>query len=269
MKNLNFTFTTEIAFDEPVREHTFVLRCLPATRDNQVVQSFLTLEPSCNFALQKDNFGNVMAVGRIDEPHETFTYKSSGTAKILEDAEHFADAEDLARATLFKFPTKLTSASDEIAEWAQLHGFEKGTAANVSSEELLVKCAELADLIHEEMEYTPAVTDVETTASQAWELRRGVCQDFAHIMLAILRYWGATARYVSGLTVGEGATHAWVQVLAGGKWHGFDPTRNRRCDGTYLVCNVGRDFSDCPIERGTYRGVGNQKQSVFMQVEEQ
>ena len=82
---------------------------------------------------------------------------------------------------------------------------------------------------------------VTTTASQAFAARKGVCQDFAHIAIVALRAAGVPARYVSGLAIGEGTTHAWVQAHIGGVWRGFDPTRNVRVDEGYLPIAVGRD----------------------------
>lgn len=84
-----------------------------------------------------------------------------------------------------------------------------------------------------------------------------------------VRAAGLTARYVSGLPEGEGASHAWAEVWHDGLWYGFDTTRNCAVDESYLKLCVGRDFSDCPIERGVFLGGGDQTQTVFMKVTEQ
>ena len=78
-----------------------------------------------------------------------------------------------------------------------------------------------------------------------------------------------TARYVSGLTMGEGATHAWIEVHDQGMWFGFDPTHCRATTEQYLRLSVGQDFGDCPIEQGIFRGNCEQKQTVFMMMKEQ
>src|SRR6202034_936161 len=99
-----------------------------------------------------------------------------------------------------------------------------------------------------------------TTASEALAGGRGVCQDYAHVMLAICRAAGVPARYVSGHLIGEGGSHAWVEVLqkdpmgSGGIAVGFDPTHDRRVDGRYLTVAVGRDYSDVAPTSGTFRG---------------
>src|SRR6202044_891456 len=102
-----------------------------------------------------------------------------------------------------------------------------------------------------------------TTASEALAHGRGVCQDYAHIMLAACRLLGLPARYVSGHLRGEGGSHAWVEVLhphplRQGFWfaEGWDPTHDRRVDADYLVVAVGRDYGDVAPLTGYYEGPG-------------
>jgi transglutaminase-like putative cysteine protease len=106
------------------------------------------------------------------------------------------------------------------------------------------------------MVYSAGVTNVETTAAAAFEIRKGVCQDFAHVMLALLRECGLTARYVSGHLLGEGGTHAWVEVLlpdaGGGLVVAFDPTHARRTTLGYIVVAVGRDYADVAPTSGAF-----------------
>lgn len=96
----------------------------------------------------------------------------------------------------------------------------------------------------------------------------GVCQDYAHVFIALARLAGWHARYCMGLTVGEGATHAWAEIYYEGAWHGFDPTRDCRTDASYLRFATGRDAADCPVEQGTFYGLADQTQTVFMRVKE-
>lgn len=121
---------------------------------------------------------------------------------------------------------------------------------------------ELADVVcsavHAHMRYEFGHTSVETTAAQAWAGGVGVCQDYAHIMLAICRRLGLPSRYVSGHLVGEGATHAWVDVLvpttdgAAARAIAFDPTHNRRVGMNYLTIAAGRDYLDVAPTSGRY-----------------
>jgi transglutaminase-like putative cysteine protease len=114
--------------------------------------------------------------------------------------------------------------------------------------------------VHGAVAYEHGITNVRTGASEAYTLRRGVCQDYAHIMIALCRLCGIPARYVSGHLVGDGPMHAWVEVLLPSVRHPgeaiawpFDPTHDRVVSMNYLTVAVGRDYSDVSPTRGTYR----------------
>lgn len=104
------------------------------------------------------------------------------------------------------------------------------------------------------VEYAPGVTKTETRASQTLESGLGVCQDHAHLMISLCRAARIPARYVSGYLPGEGAMHAWVEVLVDDRWLAFDPTHNRRARVDYVYVACGRDFRDCAPITGQYRG---------------
>jgi transglutaminase-like putative cysteine protease len=118
--------------------------------------------------------------------------------------------------------------------------------------------AELANRwVYEKMTYTPGVTGIGTVASTALAAGHGVCQDYAHLLLAICRSMGLPALYVSGHLLGEGGTHAWVEVILpaanGAEGWALDPTHGRRTDFTYLTVAVGRDYGDVAPTSGSYR----------------
>ncbi len=114
--------------------------------------------------------------------------------------------------------------------------------------------------VYQFMSYAHDVTDISTTAAQAFALQQGVCQDYAHIMLVLCRLCGIPARYVSGHMLGEGGTHAWVEVIlpitgVPGKAQAiaFDPTHGRRAGISYISIAAGRDYFDVAPTSGTYR----------------
>jgi transglutaminase-like putative cysteine protease len=117
----------------------------------------------------------------------------------------------------------------------------------------------IARWVHERMSYAHDITGVRTTAAEAFALGAGVCQDFAHVMLVLCRLNGIPSRYVSGHLLGEGGTHAWVEVLAPSSEgrealvaHAFDPTHGRRADLTYITVAAGRDYADVPPTSGYF-----------------
>ena len=128
--------------------------------------------------------------------------------------------------------------------------------------------------IHDTFDYTPQVTSVNTHPAEVLETRKGVCQDFAHVMLGMCRIQGIPARYVSGYFFNPQrapdeleASHAWVEVfLPGYGWKGFDPTHNRVPDTRYVKVAVGRDYADAVPISGRFRGRGRQSMVVEAKV---
>lgn len=130
----------------------------------------------------------------------------------------------------------------------------------------------LCELISERFAFEVGTTDVAATALDLLDVGRGVCQDFSHLMLAALRIRGIPARYVSGyLAPYEGeesgeASHAWIQVLAGDRWYGFDPANNASQNEHYVVTAVGRDYDDVPPIRGTFAGIASEEWRTTLSV---
>ena len=128
-------------------------------------------------------------------------------------------------------------------------------AAGGSAEELAQR---INSWVHQHLSYQHDVTDIKTSAAEALALGRGVCQDYAHIMLTLCRLCRLPARYVSGHLLGEGGTHAWVEVLfptADGEVRiiALDPTHDREAGPSYVTVAVGRDYGDVAPTSGTYR----------------
>jgi transglutaminase-like putative cysteine protease len=122
--------------------------------------------------------------------------------------------------------------------------------------------------LYKDFKYVKGVTDINTTAEQALELKSGVCQDYSHIMIALLRMSGIPARYVVGMMMGEGFSHAWVEALIDGEWIGFDPTNDKNVDDTYIKISNGRDYQDCIVNRGVFYGCVTQNQNIKVIVSE-
>ncbi len=121
---------------------------------------------------------------------------------------------------------------------------------------------ELSEYIYKNFTYKKGVTTTETSVDEIWKLKAGVCQDFAHLLLYMLRLMGVPSRYISGYICpgssewrGEGATHAWAEVwLPDTGWVGIDPTNKCMAGERHVRVATGRNFSDCTPVKGTYRG---------------
>jgi hypothetical protein len=135
---------------------------------------------------------------------------------------------------------------------------------------------DLARVIHDAFDYEAGVTRADSPIDDVLKHGKGVCQDFAHLMIATCRSWGIPARYVSGYlftdrSVGDrsdpDASHAWVEVfLPSLRWVGFDPTNNTVAGERHVVCAIGRDYSDVPPSRGVYKGEAESQLGVGVSV---
>ena len=150
-------------------------------------------------------------------------------------------------------PSRLTEADDSILQAAN----DLGTAAKWG----LQLADRINDWVYQSMTYRHGVTGVRTTAAQALALGAGVCQDYAHVMLALCRASGLPSRYVSGHLVGQGGTHAWVEVVlptddgtGDAIAHAFDPTHASHGGLGYVTVAVGADYSDVAPTSGTFSG---------------
>lgn len=261
MKLLDYSFSTTIDFSVPVRDHYFVLRCMPSPSYTlRVLESDLTVEPEMRYVRQTDSFGNLVAIGRKSEEHTRIGYHSSGTVRV-----DFNWAQPDVAHPVFRHSTPLTRAEGALATFAESLGTVKN---HHDVREVDGFCLHAMSSVHDAMAYAPGTTTVATTASEAFAAGRGVCQDFSHVLVTALRHAGIAARYVSGLALGEGQTHAWVEASVGDFWYGYDPTRNQAVDETYIPLAWGRDWSDCPVERGSFVGLADQTQTVHMTVKE-
>lgn len=251
MRILTYVFETALTFSEPVTDHSFVLRCLPKSTNTQtVMDSQIFTFPRVTLTEQQDGFGNRIMVGYLPEEHDSFNFYTTGQVMV---------AGDLAGETpchpMFLQPTRLTQCTPEMTAFACK---VVGAAANT----VLAKAQALCIAVHDRFAYVPGATSTSTTAAEAFCGETGVCQDYAQVMIALCRSVGVPARYVTGLMAGHGATHAWVEVHDGQRWHGFDPTNNTVVDDRYMLFATGRDFEDCPIECGIFRGNAEQTQEV-------
>ena len=277
-RELSFYFDTVLNFSGSVTEHNYLLRCIPADSPEQKILSYtLTVYPDSAASLGRDSFGNVVRAGRVAEAHDSFRYTLQGMAyrddslRVPEEAKPF-----------YRYASPLTQVSPELQAFyesavknadggmlqaqAQNGVQVQGTPGRFSALNALEKAYVLCAKVYEHFTYAPGETNVMTTAGEAFVAGKGVCQDYAHVLITLCRMAGIPARYVSGLFVGEGASHAWTEIWMDGLWYGIDPTHNCPADETYLKLCVGRDYSDCPLEQGVFSGWAEQTQKVFTKV---
>lgn len=195
-----------------------------------------------------DDFGNHVVDIHIPLVSEQVTFVSwSVVERESTNQPHLTSAARLNDPRLLE-ETHLTTADAALDAVAA----ELAATGTVGSDLAWAVCARVFD----DMAYRHGVTGVRTTAAEAYALRQGVCQDYAHVMLAICRRLGLPSRYVSGQMLGIGGSHAWVEVLVpeGGRARvvSLDPTHGRMTGMTYLTIAVGRDYGDVAPLSGSY-----------------
>ncbi|MDO4941570.1 MAG: transglutaminase family protein [Lachnospiraceae bacterium] len=260
MHQLRFLYEQKIDFGDFVINHQFVYRCIPKSEPRQEVVDLQVEVSPCDYqSFGEDGFGNRTIYGRMTEEHRQFFVRISGIVKT--DWQMY-DRDD-SRNHLFIVQTPLTDPGISMKAY-----LERISSCMQAKHRNYDKAYEIMDHIYDWFTYTKGVTGTDTTADQAFALKMGVCQDYAHVMIGMCRYFGIPARYVSGAMIGEGFSHAWVEIFSDGKWYGFDPTNHLLVDDFYIVFARGRDSSDCIINKGSYLGRSKETQKIKVFVEE-
>ncbi|MGN0682163.1 MAG: transglutaminase domain-containing protein [Oscillospiraceae bacterium] len=243
MKKLNFTFTTKLTFDDYVREHSIALRCVPPETETQRILSCeLSIKPFVSTCQTVDAFGNNVTAGYLKSEHRFLDFEIRGCAEI-DSSQKRSDF-----MPCYCYQSKFTKPDDKLRNF---YNYLKESRIAGSPEE---RCAFFSDKLNEFFIYEKNSTTIKTTAAEAFEQKKGVCQDFTHIMLSLLRMDGIPCRYIAGLASCDGETHSWLEYWNGEHWLGFDPTNNCAVTDNYLTLSQGRDFGDCAIDRGVMLG---------------
>lgn len=260
MKYLSFDYEMRLSYSEEAAATYYTLKCLPMDSLRQQVEALsVEILPETSPSYGADGFGNRTVYGVCEKPHGAFSFRVSGIVRTgLSDAEE--DVDDSA-VMIFRAPHGLNAAGEKIR--AYYDGLVDDTFTDTLDTALFLMHA-----LHRDFRYEKGVTGVDTSAEEAFQRGAGVCQDFAHIFIALLHLSHIPARYVTGMVIGEGASHAWVEIAADGKWIGLDPTNDMLVGADHIRIGIGRDAKDCAINRGIVKGPGTQTQSVNVIVKE-
>lgn len=252
-------------------------RMLPAHTEGQfVLSSHLRIEPVAATHEYIDYWGTRVSSFEVLLPHRQLSLTATSLVEIRPTVhpDSMMDWDDLAAVagatTEFVEHLEQTPLTAPPADLAALARELAGGTTSPCAAALAI-CERLGDAVS----YLPGVTNVKTTASEAWEARAGVCQDIAHITVGALRAVGIPARYVSGYlhprphaelreTV-TGESHAWVEYFCG-SWHGYDPTNLIEIGERHVVVGQGRDYRDVPPLRGVYAGSSNSELFVTVEI---
>lgn len=252
MRHFLYNYQTFVSFSTAVETHQFRLRCQPIDDEvQQVIEQHVIVSPNSWLLNGNDSFGNKTIAGCSLVPHKSFAFVSTGIVSMKE-----ADRQVRENIHLFRYPSKLTCPVPQFLD------------VRVPEGDVFQKSAFICNYINQLLSYRRGATNSTTIVKRVMELGEGVCQDFAHVMLSMCRLNNIPARYVCGFIVGEGETHAWVEVTDGTTWKGFDPTNNTlTCEENgYIKLSHGRDASDVSVCNGVFIGNAVQNTTVTVNV---
>jgi transglutaminase-like putative cysteine protease len=279
MSTYKILHRTRYAYAAPVIDCANQLMVYPLPDHRLTVRSHaVSITGQPEVALFTDYFGNQVGVFSLIQPHAELLIES--VAEVETHAIQFPMDEETAAAqwenlaalrTNVEFMDflKVAHSELELEIRAALGGIVTFGAKP------LKQALELSEYVHDNFQYQQGVTSIETPLEEIWRGRAGVCQDFTHLLIYLLRLIGLPARYVSGYVCpreegvrGAGATHAWVEVYVPFYgWLGLDPTNNCIVNDGHVRMAIGRNFADCTPVKGTYKGTGAHTLEVSVHIE--
>ncbi|HKO79249.1 MAG TPA: transglutaminase family protein, partial [Chitinophagaceae bacterium] len=264
-------------YDRPVKESVNEIRIYPFSDSGQeTLHHQLNITTHPDVYMIQDYWGNRAGMFNLMASHKELVIESKLIVRTLGQASVALNNQ----ATLDTLKTEIAdklfllelSTINEVELKEQINALVgEFYTSNMPVAAIIEKCG---DYIFNQFNYIKGITTIETTVEEILEHRSGVCQDFAHVMLEMLRSLGIPSRYVSGYICsnkngmrGEGATHAWIEAwIPGNGWVGNDPTNNVWVTNHHVKLAVGRNFNDCSPIKGTFKGPARQSLSVYVSV---
>jgi Transglutaminase-like enzymes, putative cysteine proteases len=277
VKRLRIRHATGFHYDGEVTASYNEARMLPASSDGQLVlYSNLEILPISSHHSYVDYWGTRVSSFEILTPHRELSLTATSLVEVRDRVhpdhrlEWTALADEIEKATEYVEQLGQTTRTRPPAEVVEL-----ARAIVAEAESPCDAALAICRAIGERIEYLPGVTNVTTTAAEAWEHKKGVCQDITHLALGALRAVGIPARYVSGylhpkpdaeigVTV-AGESHAWVEYFCG-HWQGYDPTNLIEIGDRHVTVGRGRDYGDVAPLRGVYAGPYGSKLFVTVEI---
>jgi transglutaminase-like putative cysteine protease len=253
---LHIEHETIFSYSQPVREAIGEARLRPRDDAGQRLLGFrLALDPHAPVDPVGDRFGNTIHCYSVLPPHRRLIVTATSEVETSTDALSAAPALTPLEQHSFTATSQYVPFTDDLLAFAR-------AVAPADADDAEDTARALASAIYASCTYEPGSTNISTTADAVLAGRRGVCQDFAHLLIALCRGLGLPARYVSGYLYDSGnaadtilASHAWTEVFLDGRgWLGLDPTHNRATGALYIRVALGRDYADAAPVRGIYQG---------------
>jgi hypothetical protein len=234
----------------------------PNDNRQQVKHLSWHIEPEAMMWGTLDGFGNAALSGYIDIAHRFFRFGIEGNADVSD--EPYTEYNQHIGVLLYN--TELTRPGNALLDFYK--DLKRSAPSGILPGDILLRIQHFSNAVNQCLRYEHGVTSNSTTAQDAFNGGAGVCQDYAHILLTLLRMDKIPCRYVAGLASDYGETHAWVEAqIEKDRFCGIDPTRNKLIDENYITLSRGRDFKDCSVERGVFKGACRGTQTINLKME--
>lgn len=293
MKRIHVEHETIYTYESEVQLAHHLAYLTPITNSYQeVISNHINISPAPDTHQQNlDVFGNKRDFFSFHKSHQSLNVTSTcevisksipseliqridHTWEAIRDSLKYSASKSFLPASEFIYPSPFAPYAKEIKSYAE-KSFTPGRKLTNAS-------IELCERIFKDFQYSPNSTEINTPVWQAFERKKGVCQDFAHIFIVAIRSIGLSAKYISGYLLttpppgqeklrGADASHAWISIYCPGipgDWLELDPTNNMIADSNHVRLAIGRDFGDVSPLRGVIRGGGDHELSVAVTAEE-
>ena len=264
----NVNHYTDFFYNQPIQENVFMLNMMPLQDENQTIDSYdLKITPKANVSHYEDQYGNVRHCFNILQDHKSLKIHSSFQATVKDSKKRLELSNEKDWEKL-----KELKESGQMWDWFQFGHFTK------VSEELkrfllqekiektsdpLTSLKNLNSKLFSTFIYTPEITNANSPIEEILTSKKGVCQDYAHVMITIARFWGIASRYVSGYLYQDeqdnsqvlvNQTHAWCECYVPSLgWLGFDPTNNTMTNIQYIKTSIGKDYKEAAPHNGFFK----------------
>lgn len=272
---------TRFTYNAPVRESVMELRMQPlGDRRQRCLRFSVSVAPRARVFAYRDHLGNAVHYFDLPGRHNRLDITAEAAVELvpceaLPEKLPESSWDDIDTATAdgawddWLMPSRFAADTPTLREFA-------GAIRLARRDDPLTVLRDLTSTLHKNFAYKPQSTQVDSPIDEALKARAGVCQDFTHIMLALVRRLGVPARYVSGYLVpregqprerAENATHAWIEAyMPPLGWVGFDPTNNAIGCERHIAVALGRDYEDVPPARGVFKGEAGSELGVAVSI---
>jgi transglutaminase-like putative cysteine protease len=282
---LQISHLTKYTYEQPVTDSMNEIRLTPRTNDDQICHEHtILIKPNVLLRSYEDYFGNKVYYFSVPSSHQELIIESRSIVETVDPSNEIlkhlpitTECEILESDAFQNQYAEYLMETDYTRTIPELHSFCSVHIKINEMNNIYQLLDHISSLLFSNLTYDSSASHVHTTVEETLRLKRGVCQDYAHLMIAICRVFHIPARYVSGYqfigdlndhqTEIQHASHAWVEAyipMVG--WIGFDPTNNGKLNWRYVKIGHGRNYSDIVPVKGIYQGIGSQQLEVSVDV---